>query len=94
MKKPTKTPKAEKAKKMSIEDLAIMVARGFESMEQRMEARFDEAAKENKNRFDKIDERLDRIEYLLIRALDNRTAKLEDEVRVLKTTVERLLKKV
>lgn len=79
---------------MTIDDLAIMVANGFDSLEQRMERKFDEAAKENKDRFDKTDGRLDRIEYLLIRALDNRTAKIEDEVRVLKTTVERILKKV
>jgi hypothetical protein len=82
-----KETKIKKVKKMTIDDLAIMVANGFDSLEQRMERKFDEAAIENKDRFDKI-------EYLLIRALDNRTAKLEDEVRVLKTTVERILKKV
>lgn len=96
MKKLAKTPKIKKVKKMTIEDLAIMVARSFENIPTRDEmnarfdevnTRFDEAAKENKDRFD-------RIENILIRALDNRTLKLEDEVRVLKTTVERLLKKV
>jgi hypothetical protein len=89
MKKLAKTIKTKKEKKMTIEDLALMVARSFESLPTReeMNTRFDEAAKENKDRFD-------RIENILIRALDNRTLKLEDEVRVLKTTVERILKKV
>ena len=85
MKKVAKTTKTKKVKKMTIEDLALMVARGFESMatKDEMNARFDEAVKENKDRFDKI-------ENILIRALDNRTTKLEDENRVIKTTLEKM----
>ncbi|MBI2120133.1 MAG: hypothetical protein HYT94_00735 [Parcubacteria group bacterium] len=99
MKKPVKTTKIKKVKKMTIEDLALMVARGFENtatkdelmtMKEEMNAQFGEVnekisdqAKENKDRFDKI-------EYLLIRALDNRTAKLEDDTRVIKTTIEKM----
>ncbi len=85
MKKVAKTTKTKKVKKMTIEDLALMVVRGFESMatKDEMNARFDEAVKENKDRFDKI-------ENILIRALDNRTTKLEDENRVIKTTLEKM----
>jgi hypothetical protein len=96
MKKPAKTTKTKNIKKMTIEDLALMVARGFEGTATKKEmnagfdevrvqfnSRFDEAAKENKDRFDKI-------ESILIRALDNRTTKLEDENRVIKTTLEKM----
>lgn len=100
MKKQVKPTQPKKVKKMTIDDLAVMVAKSFETMptrgemnarfdEMRVEfnSRFDEAAKENKDQFA-------RIEYLLIRALDNRTERLEDDVRILKTTVARLLQKL
>lgn len=81
MKKPTKTPKIKKVKKMTIEDLALMVARGFESM----------ATKDEMNaRADDMVERLDRIEHLLIRALENRVSKLEDDSRMTKTILEKM----
>lgn len=77
---------------MTIDDLALRVAKGFEgvatkgemmAMKDEMNAHFDEAAKENKERFDQI-------KNILIRALDNRTTKLEDDNCVIKTTLEKM----
>ena len=92
MKKPTKktTTKTRPQGKTTtinelaatVDNLAVMVAKGFE----RVDARFDGIDK----RLDKVDTRLDHIENLLIRGLENRTDKIEDDIRVLKTTVERL----
>jgi hypothetical protein len=85
MKKPTKktTTKIQPQGKTTtinelaatVDNLAVMVAKGFE----RVDARFTQ-----------MDTRLDRIENLLIRGLENRTDKIEDDIRVSKTTVERL----
>lgn len=62
---------------MSIEDLTMMVARGFENTA-------------TKDDIGAVIVRLDRIEHLLIRALDNRVTRLEDDNRVIKTTLEKM----
>ncbi len=53
-------------KKITIEDLAVMVNRGFEETAKKadMEVRFNAID----TRFDKVDERLDRIENIVLRA--------------------------
>ncbi|MDO8594334.1 MAG: hypothetical protein Q7R93_02355 [bacterium] len=63
-------------KKMSIDDLAGMVKRGF-----------DETAKKTEMEagFEAVNKRLDHIENLLIRAHDNRITALEDSMRLVKT---------
>lgn len=63
-------------KKMSIEDLARITAKGFEGVERRFEG--------VEKRLDGIDMRLDRIESLLLRDHLNRIERLEDIVLQLK----------
>ena len=67
------------AKKMSIEDLAVITANGFKGVDKR----FDEVDK----RFDGIDKRLDHIENILLRDHLNRIEHLEDTVLQLKVKV-------
>jgi hypothetical protein len=55
-----------KKKKTTIEDLAVMVQKGFTGVDKR---------------FDTIDERLDRIENMLIAEHRRRIEKLENEMR-------------
>jgi len=64
--------------KMTIEKLAEMTQRGFESLEKTMEKRFDE-----------VDKRFDRIENITLRNHKNRIEKLEDNVREIKTTLKK-----
>lgn len=62
-------------KKMTLEDLAIMVQQGFE----------DTASKADVER---LEQRLDRIENILLAGHDRRIEKLEDTVRQLMTAVK------
>ncbi len=68
------------AKKMTIEDLAVITANGFKSVDKRFEAM--------EERIDGletgINKRLDRIENLLLRDHLNRIERLEDTVMRLK----------
>ncbi len=68
------------AKKMTIEDLAVITANGFKSVDKRFEAM--------EERIDGletgINKRLDRIENLLLRDHLNRIERLEDTVLRLK----------
>lgn len=66
-----------------IDGLASMVARGFEHTATKKDI------SEVRTRLDGIDDRLDRIENLLIRAHENRIERLEDKVRVLETALGR-----
>ena len=72
-----------KNKKVTIEDLAVMVNCGFNGVDKRFDGvdkRFNIVDK----RFDKVEDRLDRIEKLLITDHRRRIEKLESEVRELK----------
>lgn len=60
------------AKKMTIEDLAVITANGFEGVDRRL---------------DGIDKRLDHIENILLRDHLNRIERLEDTVLRLKVKV-------
>lgn len=73
------------AKKMTIEDLAVMVKRGFDETAKKegVDKRFDEVDE----RFDKIDKRLDHIENLILRDHVQRIERLEDTVLQLKVKV-------
>ena len=70
------------AKKMTIDDLAAMVKRGFDdtAKETVVDKRFYEVDK----RFDEVDKRFDRIENILLRDHLNRIERLEDTVLRLK----------
>lgn len=84
---------ANMEKKVTIDSLAQMVARGFDSMDKRfdsMDKRFDQVEgrlDKVEGRIDKVEERFDRIENLLIRDHAYRIERLEDTVRVLQTAM-------
>lgn len=71
-----------KKKNITIEDLAIMIHKGFEETAKKKEidARFKEVDK----RFEQVDRRFDKIENLIIVDHKQRINKLEVEVRELK----------
>jgi hypothetical protein len=64
-----------KGKNVTIEDLAIMVKKGFDTTAKR---------DETNNRFDILENRLDKIEKLILSDHKRRIEKLEDEVKELK----------
>jgi len=70
-------------KKMTIDDLAGMVKRGFDDAARSVNKCFDDVHK----RCDGIDKRLDRIENILSPDHVNRVGKLEDTVLQLKVKV-------
>jgi archaellum component FlaC len=69
-------------KKITIEDLAMMVQHGFKETARQadVDARFDAVDK----RFDAVDERLDRIEKLILADHKRRIERLEGEMKDLK----------
>jgi archaellum component FlaC len=79
-----------KNKNITIDDLAIMVKKGFDGVDKRFDGvdkrfeaidkRFDGVDK----RFDKVEKRLDRIEKLILADHKERIEKLEMEVKELK----------
>ncbi len=66
----------EQDKEITLEDLAGMMNRGFESLRSDMDQRFDKVD----NRFDGVEKRLDGVEGQL-RGLDNRLDAVEQEVK-------------
>lgn len=82
--------KFTKSKNTSIDDLAVMVARGFESMDKRFNS-VDERFEAMDRRFDGVDERFERVEERLDK-IDSRLDKLEDKTLVVYTAFEKNLK--
>ncbi len=78
-----------KSKKITIDGLARMVANGFSSMEERVDAKIDTLEAKMDKRFDDVDKRLDRIEDRHGRRLDN----LESRTITLKNHMENCFKK-
>lgn len=81
-----KIKKLGKKKEITIDELAMMVQRGFEDVTTKFDTvgkRFDAVDK----RLDGIDIRLNRIENLLLRAHENRIEILEDKMRQVQTTL-------
>ena len=76
--------KKEVRKRITLDDLAMMTARGFVSLEQRMDERFAQVDE----RFDGVEGRLDRIEAAHERRLDI----LESRTVTLKNYFESKLK--
>ena len=72
-------------RKMSVDDLAVMIARGFDATATK--ADLAKLHAEVNQRFTKMEQRFDRVENILLRAQDNRLDRLEDDVRVIKTKV-------
>ncbi|MFZ3057974.1 MAG: hypothetical protein WA092_02925 [Minisyncoccales bacterium] len=72
-----------KNKNTTIDELAVMVGKGFQAVDKRFDGvdkRFDSVDK----RFDKVEKRLDRIEKLILADHKERIEKLEMEVKELK----------
>jgi hypothetical protein len=71
-----------KKKDITIDDLAVMVQKGFleTAKKEDVDKRFDGVDK----RFDKVEKRLDRIEKLILSDHKERIEKLEMEVKELK----------
>jgi hypothetical protein len=69
-------------KTITLNDLARMVAEGFEETAKEKEVNL---------RFNEIDERLDRIEKILFWDYKNRIEKLEDQVKDLQSDFRRLV---
>ncbi|MFA5086423.1 MAG: hypothetical protein WC468_02445 [Candidatus Paceibacterota bacterium] len=72
-----------KKKEITIDDLAMMVGKGFQSVDKRfdeVDKRFEEVGK----RFDKVDKRFDKIEKLILAEHMQRIEKLEEEMKELK----------
>lgn len=71
-----------------MEDLAMMAANGFEKTATKEEL----VALEKKMTLDskEVHDHLDRIEHIFIRAHNNRIEKLEDDMRMVKTMLEKL----
>lgn len=68
------------AKKMTIDDLAIITAKGFRGVDTKIE----DLHKEMRAGFDEVEKRFDRIENILLRDHLNRIERLEDTVLQLK----------
>jgi len=68
-----------KKKEITIDDLALMVGKGFQSVDKR----FDEVDK----RLDRMDKRFDRIEKLILTEHKERIEKLEMQVKELRDLI-------
>lgn len=80
--------KGSKHKEITIDELAIMVAKGFEHLESKMDGKFKEVDK----KFDKVNERLDDIDYRLSKIEGNHERRLdilEERMATVKTFFEK-----
>jgi hypothetical protein len=64
-----------------IDALALMVGRAFKDLDQRMDDRFEKVDQQ----FADVQQRLDRIESILITGQENRLTRLEDSMRQVRT---------
>ena len=72
-----------KKKETTIDQLARMVQKGFESTASKEDLR--ELRTDFDGRFEIMQKRLDRIENLLITSIDRRFERIEDTIRLVKT---------
>ena len=75
-----------KKKEITIDDLALMVGKGFQSVDKRFDGvdkRFDGIDK----RLDRMDKRFDRIEKLILAEHKERIEKLETQVKELRDLI-------
>ena len=73
------------ATKDELENLALITAKGFASVDERFE-RVDERFEKMDERFDKMDERFDKLEFM-VGGHGRRLDKTEDNIRILKTAI-------
>ena len=77
-----------------MDNLAAMTQRGFARADEKfdsLETRVGKGFFETKEEFSKVNERLDKFEFLLIGRQDRRLDKVEDDLRVIKTLLEKKL---
>lgn len=72
MKKVAKKPK----KKMTIEDLAVSMQKGFKSLETRIDKKIDNLAIMTQNQFERIDQRFEKVDQRF-EGIENRLENLE-----------------
>ncbi|MFA5830610.1 MAG: hypothetical protein WC878_02150 [Candidatus Paceibacterota bacterium] len=89
MKKETKKVIKQSTKKETeSEMLARLVASGFEDVSKNFEQMRSEIKETEARITGHVNDRCDRIEYILLRAQDNRIERLEDNMRRVKTALE------
>jgi len=76
-------------KNITLDDLALMIARGFEETTKRID--LGTLEKEMNLRFSEVNERLDRIEKILFWDYKNRIERLEDQVKELQADFRQLV---
>ena len=76
-------------KNISLDDLALMVAKGFEETAKKVD--LESLEKEINLQFGEVNERLDRIEKILFRDYKNRIEKLENQVKELQSDFRQLV---
>lgn len=81
-KKVATNTKLTKTKKITLDDLAVMVGRGFNAVDEQ----FKGVHKEMSERFDDVELRLERIENRILMNHENRFDRLEDKIRILETS--------
>lgn len=82
--------------KISLDDLARMTQNGFSGVQKdisSLQTEVHDGFKAMDDRFEKVEKRLDRIENILLRAHENRIEKLEDQMRVTMTRLEKISSK-
>ena len=76
-------------KNISLDDLALMVAKGFEETAKKVD--LESLEKEINLQFGEVNERLDRIEKILFWDYKNRIEKLENQVKELQSDFRQLV---
>ncbi len=90
------TQNKSKSKKITIDDLARMVARGFSSMEERFDTKIDTLEQKMNDKFDQVDKRFDEVDKRFDRLEDKygrRLDTLESRTITLKNHMENGFKK-
>jgi hypothetical protein len=75
-----------KKKEITIDDLALMVGKGFQSVDKRFNG-IDKRLNGMDKRFDNMDKRFDRIEKLILSEHKERIEKLEMQVKELRDLI-------
>lgn len=86
--------KSDKKRGITIDGLVAMTQRGFHDVGERFDTlatRVGRGFAEVDERFNKMDERFEKLEFLMIGRHDKRLDKLEDDMRIVKTLLEKKL---
>ena len=78
-------------KNTTIDELAVMVQKGFNDVDLRFD-KIDERFEQVDKRFNKIDQRFDKLEKLILADHKKRIEKLEDEIKEIKGSLALIFK--